>query len=71
MRNVLKWIFEFMKFFFAIFSFWDMVDFVLKILSKLETYTIVSSTVCELGSETLWYPITNWLGRFNPKVYGA
>ena len=37
-RNVLKQIFEFTSFFCAMFSFWDMVDFVFKIRKELGTY---------------------------------
>ena len=46
MGNVLKWIF-------VIFSFSDMVNFVLKIASEFRTYTAVSSNVCEPDLETL------------------
>ena len=35
MRNDLKRIFEFVSFLFTIFSFWDIVDFVFNIRSKL------------------------------------
>ena len=35
MRNVLKRIFEFLSFFVAIFSLWDILDFVLNIRSEL------------------------------------
>ena len=38
MRNGLKHIFDIWVFFVAIFSFWDMVNFVLKIPSELRTY---------------------------------
>ena len=37
----------------AIFSFLDMIDFALKILSKLGTLTTAFSTLCEPDSETL------------------
>ena len=45
MRNVLKWIFEFMKFFFAIFSFWEMVDFKFNIRSELGTKEIFANLI--------------------------
>ena len=35
MRYVLKLIFEFTSFFYAIFSLWDMVDFILNIRTEL------------------------------------
>ena len=38
MGNVLKQIFEFISYFFAIISFWDMVDFAFNIRSELGTY---------------------------------
>ena len=38
---------------FAIFSFWDMVDFVLKILRELRILTTVSPTLYEPDSEPL------------------
>ena len=37
----------------AILSFWDMVNFVLKILSELGILTIASVIICESDSETL------------------
>ena len=56
--------------FFAIFSLWDMVDFVLKVPSELDTQTTVSSTVWEPDSKSL----TNNNGKkvgseFNPKEF--
>ena len=38
---------------FASFSYRDMVDFVLNILSEMETLTTASVTVCEPDSKTL------------------
>ena len=40
MRNVLKWIFEFMSFICAIFSFWVMVGFVFYLRNELGTWKI-------------------------------
>ena len=51
----------------SIISFWDMVDFVLKILSELGTY---SFRTC-FRNDNQWYPITSWLREFNPKIYEA
>ena len=66
MCNVLKRVFWVLEFFFAIFSFWDMVDFVFNIPSELGTWRYF----CESGSETLTSD-TNWLMGFNPKVSGV
>ena len=48
MRNDLKRIFSFMIIFVVIFSFWDMIDFILNIRSKLGNLKN-----CEPDSETI------------------
>ena len=49
---------------FALFSFRYMVDFILKIRSKLATFRFFEPD--STGS-----PGTSWLGGFNPKTSGA
>jgi len=50
---------------FAIFSFWDMVNFVLKMPSELETLRTW------FRNANQGYPIASWLGGLNPKVFGG
>ena len=53
---------------FANFSFWDVVEFVLKLRSDLGTSRFLWIW---FRNANQWYPITSWLEGFNPKVSGA
>ena len=51
-----------------LFSFWDMVDFLFNIRSEMGTSRFLQTWIRDTNQ---WYPITNWLGGFNPKASGA
>ena len=52
---------------FSVFSFWDMVDYVLKILDDCDCKSLRTW----FWNANQWYPVTSCLGRFNPKGFGA
>ena len=61
MRSVLKLIFS-LSFFLAIFSFWDMVNFVFNIRSELVTLTFdIELLQTWFRNVNQLYPITSWL----------
>ena len=59
------------KWFFPIFIFWDMVNFLLNFLMTILVDCIYGSKRTWFRNSNEWYPVTSWLGGLYPKVYRA